>query len=400
MTKVTNRETEKQQTTATLQTLKPETRETKKQPFKQTLQPPSKPMVKQTGGPTDTPTTKETQATKQTATQTDKQTDTQTATQTETTKYKDDMAKKNKVPANRLRGNNTCLFSRVAYNQTITGGIHSWQSIDLGDFIDLHDCAERCCRTDNCMVAAVRENKCFAVECFEKTYCQSKRVPKPTAVEAGGALNALIYMNIVNGVRQKIIDSCNVEKCVDGICTNDDTCLCDAGVKGIHCDEGETDGKCDPPCGQNGQCNSFDRCQCKPGWEGYKCDRQIICDPPCRNGNCVDSVQRRCECRIGWSGQLCNRTTGDKAVLASTGEQVLFTHFEIEPELAIKIPANAPPSSSRGSEPVSAITVASCCGLASMFILIFVVVTKTRQNRMLRRQYLEAKKNAIKKSKF
>ena len=157
MTKTANKKTGKQ-TPASIQTFKPVPKETKspisittkKQSVKQTIHP-NKPLVKQTGKPTDTPATKQTQATQQTEMSTTME-----------------VAKKNKVPSsrNRLKGNNTCVFSRVAYNQTIVGGTQSWQSIDLGDFIDLHDCAEKCCRTDNCMVAAVRENKCFAVECL------------------------------------------------------------------------------------------------------------------------------------------------------------------------------------------------------------------------------------------
>lgn len=281
------------------------------------------------------------------------------------------------------RGNNTCLFSRVAYNQTITGGIHSWQSMDLGKFLDVHDCADKCCNADNCKIAAIRGNTCYAVECFEKTYCESRDAPSTDE-----NMNILVYMNIKNGNRQNIMDTCS-KRCVDGICTNDKTCLCDAGVKGEHCDIGETDGKCDPKCGPHGKCNSFDKCVCDLGWAGYKCDEKIECNPPCKNGICVDSEIRQCKCRIGWKGLHCNMTTGDKSVLASKGEHVLFTHFEIEPELAIKIPAESPPL--RGSQPVSAITVASCCGVASMLILIFVVISKTRQNRALRRQYLEAK---------
>ena len=91
-----------------------------------------------------------------------------------------------------------CLFSRVAYNQSITGGKHAGEVIDLGKYVDVHDCAEKCCQHENCEVAQVRDDKCYAVDCFTKELCKS-RPTKPT----NGKEMMLVYMNKRNNVRQK-----------------------------------------------------------------------------------------------------------------------------------------------------------------------------------------------------
>ena len=49
-----------------------------------------------------------------------------------------------------------------------------------------------------------------------------------------------------------------------------------------------------------------------------------------------------CKCDYGWEGKYCNESNGDKMVLASSGEEVLFTESEIESELDIKIPESFP----------------------------------------------------------
>merc|ERR1712062_717912 len=80
-----------------------------------------------------------------------------------------------------------------------------------------------------------------------------------------------------------------------------------------------------------------------------------------------------CKCDLEWEGTYCNESSGEKMVLASSGEEVLFTEAEIEPELDIKIPESPP---IRGSESISTLAIALCCGIASAIlgavVLIFI----------------------------
>lgn len=263
------------------------------------------------------------------------------------------------------KGMDKCVFSRVAYNQTIVGGDHAGEIIDLGKLVNTRDCAEKCCQHDNCEVAVIRNNKCFAVDCFTKNLCDSKRVPL-----INGNMHMLIYMNKRNNKREYRRELCKTH-CMNGICINEDKCFCDVGFKGEHCDVRETKGRCDPMCGLHGKCYVNDTCLCGEGWEGMTCEKQIKCKPACEHGHCINGHTGECKCDFGWSGKTCNDSTSDRVVVASTGEQVLFTESEIEPELDIKVPV-APPM--HGSESVSALAIALCCGLASAVLGAVVVV--------------------------
>ena len=89
------------------------------------------------------------------------------------------------------------MFSRVAYNHTLAGGKHAGEVIDLGKFVDVRDCATKCCEHANCEVAHVHKDHCYAVDCYTKDLCKSqkaKRSDGPTV---------LVYMNKRNEVRQK-----------------------------------------------------------------------------------------------------------------------------------------------------------------------------------------------------
>lgn len=263
------------------------------------------------------------------------------------------------------KGWDLCVFSRVAYNQTIVGGYHAGEIIDLGKLTSTRDCAEKCCQHENCEVAMVREDKCYAVDCFTKGLCDSRKAPP-----FNGKMNILIYMNKRNKKRNNGRESCKT-LCMNGICANEETCLCDVGFKGVHCDARETQGRCDPKCGPHGKCFVNDTCLCMEGWEGMACDKKVTCKSPCVNGHCVNRRMNECKCDVGWEGRTCNDSTADKYVLASSGEQVLFTESEIEPELDIKVPV-APPI--HGTESVSALAIALCCGLASAVLGAVVVV--------------------------
>lgn len=70
--------------------------------------------------------------------------------------------------------------------------------IDLGPLIDIHDCADKCCQHDNCEVAHIRDNKCYAVDCYTKDLCQSFPVDN-----LDPQTNAIVYMNKRSEQRQR-----------------------------------------------------------------------------------------------------------------------------------------------------------------------------------------------------
>ena len=95
-------------------------------------------------------------------------------------------------------GGSQCTFSRVGYAQTLAGGKHAGEVIDLGPLVDIYDCAEKCCQHDNCEVAHIRDNKCYAVDCFTKDLCQSFPVDN-----LDPKTNAIVYMNKRSDQRQR-----------------------------------------------------------------------------------------------------------------------------------------------------------------------------------------------------
>lgn len=282
----------------------------------------------------------------------------------------DEFRKKNGVNRNSLPNGDVCLFSRVAYNRTIIGGKQAGEVIDLGPFVDVHDCAQKCCQHENCEVAQVADGKCFAVDCFTKELCKSTFSEGQSKHE-----NMLVYMNKRNGIRQKHKGLCG-KNCTNGICATEGHCMCDVGYKGKRCDEDEDIGNCDPDCGIHGSCLTNDTCVCEEGWDGYKCDKPLECKESCDHGFCTNKKQNTCKCDIGWSGNLCNESTSDKIVLASSGEEVLFTDSDIEPELDIKIHESP---TVKESESISAVAVAICCGVAAAVLGTAAVVYIARQ---------------------
>ena len=95
-------------------------------------------------------------------------------------------------------GGSQCTFSRVGYAQTLAGGKNAGEVIDLGPLVDIHDCADKCCQHDNCEVAHIRDNKCYAVDCFTKDLCQSFPVDN-----LDPNTNAIVYMNKRSEQRQR-----------------------------------------------------------------------------------------------------------------------------------------------------------------------------------------------------
>ena len=280
----------------------------------------------------------------------------------------------------------TCSFYPPVFNKTIMGGLRRREEvkqISTGD--DPDTCAAKCCRRENCKAAVIYDNKCYAVQCRTRGYCDGHD-------DAGGGGGVIVYLKSRDGETLDRRERCR-RHCGSGACVNDDTCVCDTGVIGEHCESLEP--RCAVRCGRHGTCDAGrDTCVCEEGWEGAGCDTQTLCDPPCKNGTCVDAYTNACKCNPGWSGVYCHETANarDTHVMASTGEQVLFTQAEVEPELAIKVPADKPPLSER-AEPVSAFTVAACCACASLFLGVVVVIGMMKQivnkRNAMTREYLE-----------
>ena len=282
----------------------------------------------------------------------------------------DQFRKQTGIHRNSVGVKQTCVFSRVAYNHSLVGGKRAGELIDLGTLVDIHDCAQKCCEHENCEVAYIAENKCYAIDCFTEDLCQSQPGSGP-----GGTMTSLVYVNKRNNATQKDKDTC-VSPCVHGICTKWDTCMCDVGYKGVNCNETEIEGICDPKCGANGRCIFSDSCACNEGWEGYKCDKKMACKEACKNGFCIDKMKNICKCDDGWTGRLCNESSTDTLVMASSGEEVLFTDDDIEPEFDMKI--HESPFVGR-SESISAITVAVACGVGAAVLGTAAIVFIVRQ---------------------
>jgi len=276
------------------------------------------------------------------------------------------------INKNRSSKKDVCLPSRVAYNYTLKGGDFAGEKMDLGPVVDLHDCAQKCCDHISCEVAQVTAGKCLAFACYTKEACQSEAVANSSIPQS-----VLIYMNKRNNNRQNDKDSC-VAACINGLCTRNDTCLCDPGFTGPNCNDTETIGSCDPPCGENGVCIFNDSCRCDEEYDGYKCDKKVSCDDPCFHGTCIRNGDgsKSCRCDESWDGKHCNITNTDKVVLASSGEEVLFTDINPDSEMDIKI-HEAPVV--KETESISALTVAIGCGIAAALVGTAAVVFVVRQ---------------------
>ena len=95
--------------------------------------------------------------------------------------------------------------------------------------------------------------------------------------------------------------SCNVaicsNGCVQGACNAPNTCTCNAGWSGTNC----SSAICSPSC-VNGLCTTPNTCTCSAGWQHALCDKPV-CSLPCVNGLCL--APNVCACTVGWSGPSC-----------------------------------------------------------------------------------------------
>ncbi len=101
---------------------------------------------------------------------------------------------------------------------------------------------------------------------------------------------------------------CDTEPCVHGVCSNrtggDFTCNCTAGYEGETC--GEEINECDPNlCENNSTCidqvNGFS-CACGGGFTGTLCGINVCDTKHCNNGTCSAG---ECICISGYTGELC-----------------------------------------------------------------------------------------------
>lgn len=96
--------------------------------------------------------------------------------------------------------------------------------------------------------------------------------------------------------------------CVHGRCTGPDTCQCNAGYRGDHCDECSTKVGC-----EHGTCEEPNQCICNPGWAGPLCSidtNYCTKHQPCQNGGtCLNEgpVGYRCYCSEGFTGENCEQ---------------------------------------------------------------------------------------------
>eukprot|EP00794_Sanderia_malayensis_P012782 gene12782-14093_t len=264
-----------------------------------------------------------------------------------------------------------CMPGRILYNYSLEGGKFAGEMMDFGTVVDVHNCSQVCCEHSSCEVAYISKDKCIGVGCLTQELCRSR----PNEPEEDDSI--LIYMNKRDNARQADKDTCN-EPCVNGLCTRNDTCACDPGYRGPNCDEEETAGKCDPPCGENGACQANDTCSCNEGFTGYKCDEKVVCKEPCINGICIEQYNgsTACSCDSPWEGAHCNTTNSDKHVTASSGEEVMFTDMDPEAEMDIKIHESP---NVKDTESISALTVAIGCGIAAALVGTAAVIFIARQ---------------------
>ena len=86
-----------------------------------------------------------------------------------------------------------------------------------------------------------------------------------------------------------------------GNCTNN-TCVCNDGWTGDHCDTPQCAVGCHP---EGGYCNIPNDCICHENWNGTNCS-QSLCAPNCSSvgSNCSNSEE--CICLPGYTGDNCD----------------------------------------------------------------------------------------------
>ena len=90
-----------------------------------------------------------------------------------------------------------------------------------------------------------------------------------------------------------------------GKCTNKDTCVCNDGSVGVSCFKSCFGVNATNPavCNGHGECKSVNVCNCKSGYKGTACETPV-CNNNC-NGQGVCNGPNTCKCNVGYSGNLC-----------------------------------------------------------------------------------------------
>ncbi|XP_065644694.1 uncharacterized protein LOC100203833 isoform X39 [Hydra vulgaris] len=77
--------------------------------------------------------------------------------------------------------NHQCVASKTIGNVTLVGGVKAGNFTDLGSVSNMEDCKNRCCNLEECQVAFLIDDSCYAVKCARPQLCQPRRA-KSTAL--------------------------------------------------------------------------------------------------------------------------------------------------------------------------------------------------------------------------
>ncbi|XP_065681089.1 uncharacterized protein LOC100203833 isoform X15 [Hydra vulgaris] len=77
--------------------------------------------------------------------------------------------------------NHQCVASKTIGNVTLVGGVKAGNFTDLGSVSNMEDCKDRCCNLEECQVAFLIDDSCYAVKCASPQLCQPRRA-KSTAL--------------------------------------------------------------------------------------------------------------------------------------------------------------------------------------------------------------------------
>lgn len=138
-----------------------------------------------------------------------------------------------------------------------------------------------------------------------------------------------------NEVKGQCISQC--EGCVNGICSEENKCLCRAGFHGddcnIQCDSHKWGPYCRHNCiCENGHCDPVTgKCDCSPGWNGTSCEQQ------CSSGYFGPNCHTRCS-----NCETCHHVTGECIPTTIVTTKIPTTKYTTTKDLSRNYPTNHP----------------------------------------------------------